>query len=128
MQNYLFITFKKNGYLHFFVNFFIIFFSILNVNAQEKEVKDGFTKYTYSSGKVSSEGFIKNGKPDGYWKTYYENGIIKYFSENNRRLWVFKQLEKLKLLDAIEVRLEKTNNKKYIKNTYALEAKIKKRH
>ena len=58
----------------------------------------------------------------------YENGIIKYFSENNRRLWVFKQLEKLKLLDAIEVRLEKTNNKKYIKNTYALEAKIKKRH
>jgi hypothetical protein len=58
----------------------------------------------------------------------YEDGIIKYFSENNRRLWVFKQLEKLKLLDTIVVRLEKTNNKKYIKNTYALEAKIKKRH
>jgi len=60
-------------------------------------------------------------------KVFYtcQNGIVKYFSENNRRLWLFKNLERLGLLDTVSVRIEKTNNKKYIKNTYALEAKVK---
>ena len=59
-------------------------------------------------------------------KVFYtqQNGTVKYFSENNRRLWLFKHLEKLGLLDTVEVRIEKTNNKKYIKNTYSLEAKV----
>ena len=61
-------------------------------------------------------------------KVFYtqENGIIKYFSENNRRLWLFKTLESLGKVDTVPVRLEKTNNKKYIKNTYSLKAKMRK--
>lgn len=59
----------------------------------EKVVTEGFNSYYYPNGKISSEGYIKNGKPDGYWKNYYENGKIK--SEGNRKnaqldsLWKF---------------------------------------
>lgn len=60
-------------------------------------------------------------------KVFYfvQDDKIKYISENNRRLWVFKQLEKNGIITHIEVRLEKTNNKKYIVNTYSLESKVK---
>lgn len=59
-------------------------------------------------------------------KVFYveQNGSIKYFSENNRRLWVFKQLEKNGYITHINIRLEKTNKTKYFNNTYVLEAKI----
>jgi antitoxin component YwqK of YwqJK toxin-antitoxin module len=42
-----------------------------------------FMQYRYENGTVSSEGYIKDGKPDGYWKTYHPNGKLK--SEGNRR-------------------------------------------
>jgi hypothetical protein len=55
----------------------------------------------------------------------HQNGIIKYYSENNRRLWVFKKLYQLGLIETIDVRLEESHNPNYLKNTYSLEAKIK---
>ncbi|MFM7233095.1 MAG: toxin-antitoxin system YwqK family antitoxin [Flavobacteriales bacterium] len=36
-----------------------------------------FTQYRDDNGKVSSEGYLRDGKPDGYWKTFYPNGKIK---------------------------------------------------
>lgn len=39
--------------------------------------------FYFESGKVSSEGFLRNGKPDGYWKSYHRNGKIK--TEGNRK-------------------------------------------
>jgi len=39
--------------------------------------------FAYPDGKVSSKGFLRDGKPDGYWQTFYENGNIK--SEGNRK-------------------------------------------
>ncbi len=39
--------------------------------------------YRYANDSISSEGTLRNGKPDGYWKTYYENGRLK--SEGNRK-------------------------------------------
>ncbi len=61
-------------------------------------------------------------------KVFYiiNNNNIKYYSENNRRLWLFKELEKKGLLDKINVRLEKAKNAKYYKNTYSMNVKIKK--
>lgn len=44
---------------------------------------NGYNKFYYDNGKVSSEGSMVNGKPDGYWKTYSPNGTIK--SEGNRK-------------------------------------------
>jgi antitoxin component YwqK of YwqJK toxin-antitoxin module len=40
------------------------------------------TKYYYENGQVSSEGLLRNGKPDGFWKSYYRNGSLK--AEGNR--------------------------------------------
>jgi len=58
-----------------------------------EELKDGFQQFKYPNGNLSSEGFIRNGKPDGYWKSYYVTGVLK--SEGKRRsflldsIWVF---------------------------------------
>jgi uncharacterized protein len=55
--------------------------------------QDGLTRFYYPDGTVSSEGTMRNGRPDGYWKTYYPGGILK--SEGNRvnfmldSVWVF---------------------------------------
>lgn len=49
---------------------------------QEIPVSDGYVVFRYPDGSISSEGTMRNGKPDGYWKTYFENGILK--SEGNR--------------------------------------------
>jgi len=46
-------------------------------------IKNGYQKFLYPDGKLSSEGLIREGKPDGYWKSYYENGNLK--SEGNRK-------------------------------------------
>ncbi len=52
-----------------------------------------YTKYFYENGVLSSEGNLRDGKPDGYWKTYNDKGIL--ISEGNRKnfeldsLWKF---------------------------------------
>ena len=51
--------------------------------SQNVTVKNGYNKFYYENGKVSSEGNMKDGKPDGYWKNYYENGKLKI--EGNRK-------------------------------------------
>lgn len=56
----------------------------LFVFSQKDSAKYGtYTIFRYDNGKISSEGYMRNGKPDNYWKTYYENGILK--SEGNRK-------------------------------------------
>ena len=45
--------------------------------------KNGYNKFFYENGKISSEGYMKDNKPDGYWKNYYENGKPKI--EGNRK-------------------------------------------
>lgn len=66
--------------------------------ALAQSVKDtinpnGCNVFHYPNGVVSSEGTMREGKPDGYWKNYYETGILK--SEGNRKnfqldsLWRF---------------------------------------
>ena len=39
---------------------------------------NGYNVFYYANGNKSSEGTMVNGKPDGYWKTYYSNTILKY--------------------------------------------------
>lgn len=60
------------------------------LNAQPE---NGYQKFFYDNGQLSSEGTMKEGQPVGLWKTYYENGNLK--SEgfwNNGKIdstWVF---------------------------------------
>lgn len=59
----------------------IVFFTVLQLvqlNAQPTK-----TQYRFENGVVSSEGTLRNGKPDGFWKTYYPSGQLK--TEGNRK-------------------------------------------
>jgi antitoxin component YwqK of YwqJK toxin-antitoxin module len=38
-------------------------------------IKDGYQVFKYPNGTVSSEGVLKNGKADGFWKSYYVTGV-----------------------------------------------------
>ena len=82
------------------------------------KVLDGYQKFYYPSGILSSEGIIKEGKPEGYWKAYYENGKLK--SEGNRKkfeldsTWKFYNDEE-KLILEINYRQGKKNG---IKTTF----------
>ncbi|TSA35372.1 MAG: hypothetical protein D4R64_09890 [Porphyromonadaceae bacterium] len=49
----------------------------------QESLKDGYNKLYYGNKQISSEGMIRNGKPDGKWISYHINGKIK--SEGNRR-------------------------------------------
>jgi antitoxin component YwqK of YwqJK toxin-antitoxin module len=66
--------------------------SILDAQ-QEGLLTDGFQQFKYPNGNISSEGYIRNGKPDGFWKSYYVTGVLK--SEGKRTsflldsIWAF---------------------------------------
>ncbi len=83
-----------------------------SVIAQKDTVNpNGYNKFYYDNGKISSEGNMRDREPDGYWKTYYEDGIIK--SEGNRinfnldDIWKFYDKE-----GKIQVEINYKNNKK----------------
>lgn len=54
----------------------------LRLSGQEYSADSSFVQIFYPNGQVSSEGIMKNEKPDGYWRTYYVTGVIK--SEGTR--------------------------------------------
>jgi uncharacterized protein len=70
----------------------VIFISTI-ANGQDTIHPNGFNIFYYPNGQKSSEGFLINGKPDGYWKSYNENGVL--VSEGNRKnfeldsTWIF---------------------------------------
>jgi antitoxin component YwqK of YwqJK toxin-antitoxin module len=70
-----------------------ICFSLLMLWASLGSAQTEYKVFKYPNDSVASEGTMRDGKPDGYWKTYYENGVLK--SEGNRKnflldgLWVF---------------------------------------
>lgn len=73
----------------------ILAFAFLSglVWAQVNEMPDGYQILRYPNGSVSSEGSFRNGKPEGFWKSYWVTGIKQ--SEGKRTnflldsIWVF---------------------------------------
>jgi antitoxin component YwqK of YwqJK toxin-antitoxin module len=76
----------------------IVFIAVLFIckigSCQDNQtLNDGYQIFKYPNGTVSSEGLIKNGKPEGFWKSYYVTGIKK--SEGRRTsfmldsIWIF---------------------------------------
>jgi uncharacterized protein len=51
-----------------------------------------FKVFYYESGEKSSEGFVEDEKPNGYWKNYYKTGILK--SEGNRKNFLLDSIWK----------------------------------
>ena len=52
------------------------------IRGQGNDPDSLFVQFFYPNGQVSSEGTMKGGQPDGYWKTYYVTGVNK--SEGKR--------------------------------------------
>lgn len=76
------------------VIFIFIFLACRLSSAQEDgTLKDGYQQLKYPNGVISSEGLIKNGKPEGFWKSFYVTGVKK--SEGKRTnflldgIWIF---------------------------------------
>ncbi|MFO7868186.1 MAG: hypothetical protein R6U95_02680 [Bacteroidales bacterium] len=55
------------------LTFFFVFISVMHMYAQDTN----YVQYYYADSTISSEGYMKNGKPTGYWKNYYPNGTVK---------------------------------------------------
>ncbi len=68
-----------------FKNIFIlgIFLFVGTILFSQKINPNGYNKFYYPNGTVSSEGMFKSGKPVGYWKSYYPDKTLK--SEGNRK-------------------------------------------
>jgi len=71
----------------------LLFVGCVVFGQTDNSLKDGYQIFKYPNGTVSSEGLIKNGKPEGYWKSYYVTGIKKsegkYSSFQLDSIWVF---------------------------------------
>jgi antitoxin component YwqK of YwqJK toxin-antitoxin module len=81
------------GFLKFFFYWFILLIALVQkpLLAQENDSLKQVS-YTYENGQVSSEGTLRDGKPDGYWKSYYRNGNLR--SEGNRNNYLLDGLWK----------------------------------
>jgi len=66
-------------------NFFLIllYFFVNKTNFAQSADSLVPATYYFESGQISSEGFLRAGKPDGYWKSYHQNGKLK--TEGNRK-------------------------------------------
>ncbi|MFH0865385.1 MAG: hypothetical protein V1904_04285 [Bacteroidota bacterium] len=100
---------RKLLLLIFFLPFFVF-------SQKDSSLLGTYTVFRYGNGKISSEGYMKDGKPDNYWKTYYENAMLK--SEGNRKnfeldgIWKFYNDSGKVILEINYI----TGKKKRIKN------------
>ena len=66
---------------------------VVDVAPHDTIIPNGYNKFHFDNGIVSSEGLMKNGKPEGIWKNYYESGKLKSMGRRiNTELdstWVF---------------------------------------
>ncbi len=65
------------------LSFSLIFGFLHSYSQTKKNDSLEFKTYYYEGGAKSSEGYLRDGKPDGYWKSYYRNGNLK--AEGNRK-------------------------------------------
>lgn len=59
----------------------LVFWAVLSL-AQNSTNPNGYNVFYYPNGQKSSEGLLKDGKPEGWWKSYNEQGVL--VSEGNR--------------------------------------------
>jgi len=77
------------------ISLLIVFILICVVGSSQenRELNDGYMIFKYPNGTVSSEGLLKNGKPEGFWKSYYVTGVKKsagrYTNFLLDSIWVF---------------------------------------
>ena len=94
------------------LNLIFLFSVIINQLQSQTNNQNGYNKFLYDNGVVSSEGTMRDGKPDGYWKNYYKTGKLKI--EGNRKnfqldsIWKFYD-EKQRIQKSITYKEGKKN-------------------
>ena len=71
---------KEKIFMKKFIVIFIIVIFYKNAISQIEKFdisKNIYYKFYYKDSTISSEGFLKNGKPDGYWKKLLQKWNIK---------------------------------------------------
>jgi uncharacterized protein len=115
----------KQSKIRLILLFYSSFFILHSSFSQDSLKLNGYQKFYYTTGVISSEGTMKKGQPDGYWKSYFENGKQK--SEGNRKnfeidsTWRFYN-EEGKLILEVNYKYGKKNG---IKTTYLDKETIK---
>ena len=105
---------------------FLFLFLLISLSAQETVDPNGHNVFYYPNGQKSSEGWLKDGQPEGWWKSYSEEGML--LSEGNRKnhlldsLWTFYDKEGNKILE-INYKEGKKNGPRiqYFKDEYTIE-------
>jgi antitoxin component YwqK of YwqJK toxin-antitoxin module len=71
----------------------LLFSGVIAVCQTEIDQKNGYQVFRYPNGAISSEGYMKDGKPEGFWKNYYVTGVKKaegkYTNFMLDSIWVF---------------------------------------
>ncbi len=63
--------------------FLICILCLCSIGLSQRDDGLQYIKFYYQDSVVSSEGWMKDGKPEGYWKSYYPDGTIRI--EGNRK-------------------------------------------
>jgi len=69
-------------YKRLLLTLFLAVASIPQLMSQENDSLE-YVTYYYEGGAKRSEGYLRKGRPDGYWKSYYRNGELK--AEGDRK-------------------------------------------
>ncbi len=92
---------------------FLFFVFTGSLSAQNPAASEGeYVRFYHPDSTLASEGYLENGKPNGYWKNYYPNGNLK--SEGNRKFfqldgpWIFYN-EEGDTLEIIDYRKDMKN-------------------
>lgn len=86
-----------------------------SMSAQQSDSLE-FVTYFYEGGAKSSEGYLRQGRPDGYWKSFYRNGELK--AEGDRKnyelsgVWKFYDKEGEKTVEITYEQGEKNGLRK----------------
>lgn len=78
---------------HISILIVFIIICIIGTAQVNEDLQDGYKIFKYPNGTVSGDGLIKNGKPEGFWKSYYVTGIKKsegrYTNFLLDSIWIF---------------------------------------
>lgn len=75
--------------------FFVFYLFPVCIFGQDTLIQDQqiFKTYFYKNGLIASEGFLKNDKPNGLWKSFYVSGIKKsegkWLNNSLDSIWIF---------------------------------------
>ena len=60
-------------------NIYSILFCLILIQSLNAQQKDSlvYTRFYYPDSSLSSEGWMRGGQPDAYWKSYYPNGVLR---------------------------------------------------